>query len=97
MRRAARVDANQNEIVDALRNVGASGAITSMVGSGFPDLVIGFRGLNYLIEIKDGSKFPSQRKLTDDEQEWHDLWRGTVFVANDINEALSIIGATYYG
>jgi len=97
MRRAARIDANQNEIVQVLRDVGASVAITSMVGSGFPDIVVGFRGRNYLIEIKDGSKPPSKRKLTPDEQEFFDTWRGKVFVANDVNEALSIIGATYYG
>lgn len=97
MRRAARIDDNQNEIVDALRGVGASVAITSMIGSGFPDIVVGYQGRNYLIEIKDGSKPPSKRKLTPDEQEFFDTWRGTVFVVNDINEALEIIGATYYG
>ncbi len=97
MRRAARIDANQTEIVQALRDVGASVGITSMVGSGFPDLVVGFRGRNFLFEIKDGSKPPSKRKLTPDEQEFFDTWRGTVFIANDVNEALSIIGVTYYG
>ena len=97
MRRAARIDDNQNEIVQDLRNAGASVTITSMVGSGFPDIVVGYQGRNYLIEIKDGSKPPSKRRLTPDEQEWHDLWRGTVFIANDINEALSIIGAIHYG
>lgn len=97
MRRAARVDANQNEIVQALRDMGASVAITSMVGSGFPDIVVGFRGRNYLIEIKDGSKPSSKRKLTPDEQKFFDTWRGIVFIANDINEALEIIGVTYCG
>lgn len=96
MRRDGRIDANQPEIVQALRDVGASVAITSMVGSGFPDIVVGYRGENYLIEIKDGSKTPSKRKLTTDEQEWHDLWRGTIHIANSVNEVLTIIGATYY-
>jgi hypothetical protein len=97
MRRAARIDANQNEVVQVLRDVGASVAITSMVGKGFPDIVVGFRGRNYLIEIKDGSKPPSKRKLTSDEREWHDTWRGTVYVANNSDEALEIIGAAFYG
>lgn len=97
MRRAARIDANQNEIVQALRDVGASVAITSMVGSGFPDLVVGFRGRNFLFEIKDGSKPPSKRRLTDDEQEFFDTWRGIIFIVNDVNEALEILGVTYYG
>lgn len=97
MRRAARIDANQTEIVDALRSVGASVAVTSMVGSGFPDIVVGYHGNNYLLEIKDGSKPPSQRKLTKDETEFFDLWRGTIFMVNDIQEALDTIGVTYYG
>jgi hypothetical protein len=93
MRQAARIDANQNEIVQALRDVGASVAITSMVGAGFPDIVVGYRGQNYMIEIKDGSKSPSRRKLTPDEKEFHDLWRGTVIVVNNINEVLEAVGA----
>ena len=96
MRRAARIDANQSEIVNALRDVGASVAITSMVGNGFVDIVVGFRGRNYLLEIKDGSKPPSKRRLTEDEQKFFDTWRGTVFVANNTDEALEIIGAFYY-
>lgn len=95
MRQAARIDANQPEIVQALRDVGASVAVMSMVGNGFPDIVVGYRGQNYLIEIKDGAKTPSQRKLTPDEQKFHDLWRGTAHIANSIDEALEIIGATY--
>ncbi len=93
MRRAARIDANQNEIVQALRDVGASVAITSALGKGFVDLVAGYRGINYLIEIKDGSKPPSAQRLTPDEQEFHDLWRGAVIVVNDVDEALKAIGA----
>lgn len=95
MRRAARIDANQPEIVEVLRSVGASVAITSMLGDGFPDIVVGYQDANYLIEIKDGSKPPSRRKLTPDEQEWHNLWRGSVSVANSPEEALKIIGAVY--
>jgi hypothetical protein len=97
MRRAARIDANQTEIVQALRGVGATVAITSMVGGGFVDIVVGFRGRNYLFEIKDGSKPPSKRKLTPDEQEFHDTWRGTVFIVNSVDEALQVLGVTYYG
>ena len=95
MRLDARTDANQNEIVQALRDVGASVAITSALGKGFVDLVAGYRGVNYLIEIKDGSKPPSARRLTPDEQEFFDTWRGAVFVANNVDEALEIIGVTY--
>lgn len=93
MRRAARTDANQTEIVNALRGVGASVAVTSMLGDGFPDLTVGFRGENYLIEIKDGSKPPSKRKLTPDEKSFHNSWWGKIDIVKNIDEALCAIGA----
>lgn len=93
MRRAGRVDANQAEIVSDLRDVGASVAVTSNMGGGFPDIVIGYRGINYLFEIKDGNKPPSARQLTDAEKEFHITWRGAIYVINNSDEALEIIGA----
>jgi len=49
-RRAARVDANQKEIVTMLRRMGYSVAVTSDCGKGFPDIVVGRSGKNYLFE-----------------------------------------------
>lgn len=93
MRRAAKVDTNQPEIVQALRAVGASVAPTHMIGRGFPDIVVGFRGVNFLLEIKDGDKPPSKRQLTADEAEWHEGWRGHVHVVESVDEAYRAIGA----
>jgi len=92
MRRNPRIDANQPEIASALRKAGATVSITSAVGKGFPDIVVGFRGRNYLLEIKDGSKVPSAQKLTPDEQNWHNTWRGQVLVVNSVNSALAALG-----
>ena len=92
MRRAARTDANQAEIVKALRAIGASVHDTSAVGQGFPDLVAGFRGRNWLIECKDGRKPPSARKLTPDQIEFKAAWRGHWAVVNSPEEALEIVG-----
>ena len=64
MRRAA-VDANQAEIVKALRKVGATVQPLHRVGQGCPDLAVGHGGVNHMIEVKDGSKPPSARGLTD--------------------------------
>jgi hypothetical protein len=61
------------------------------VGRGVPDLLVGFRGQNFLLELKDGSKRPSERKLTDDQQEWHQQWRGQVAVVESVDEALRLI------
>lgn len=88
-----RVDANQPEIVARLREVGASVTPTHEIGRGFPDLAVGFRGVTYLFEVKDGSKPPSKRRLTPDEQEWHSLWRGQVAIIETIDDALRLIGA----
>ena len=89
--RAKRVDANQKKIVEQLRKIGASVTVTSMMGEGFPDVVVGFRGKNFLIEIKDESKSPSQRKLTPDEQRWHLRWRGQAAICKNFDEILDII------
>ena len=68
MRRRGRVDENHTAIVDLLRGFGCSVVSTAGVGDGFPDVVVGFQGVTHLIEIKDGEKSPSRRKLTDDEK-----------------------------
>lgn len=51
-RHVHRPDGNQAGLVDLAERLGASVAITSQVGDGFPDLVIGFQGRNYLVEVK---------------------------------------------
>jgi len=96
MRRAAKIDGNQNEIVDALRAVGAQVAVTSAVGNGFPDLVVGYmhKGVRrvYMIEIKDGELPPSARKLTPEQARFHREWFGYCWLANSVSDALAIIG-----
>ena len=93
MRKYARIDANQPEIVKALRQAGATVTSTATIGKGFPDIAVGFRGTNYLMEIKDGNKPPSAQKLTKDERDWITEWRGQVAVVNSIEQALKEIGA----
>ena len=92
-RRAAKVDDNQAEIVDALRKAGCSVTCTHTAADGFPDIVVGRHGVNYLLEIKDGNKPPSKQKLTPDQVEWHDGWKGQKAVVNSIEAALEAVGA----
>ena len=91
MRTAARVDANQPDIIKALRQIGATVQPIHVVGRGCPDLLVGMFGKNYLLEIKDGDKAPSARKLTPDELRWHDEWRGEVFIVHGIAEAIAVV------
>lgn len=92
-RLAAKVDINQAEIVAALRRCGATVQSLASIGHGCPDLLVGYREINYLMEIKDGNKAASRRQLTDDELCWLSDWRGQAFVVESIDDALAIIGA----
>jgi len=50
------------------RMVGLKVWDTSRLGNGFPDLVWAYGGIVELVEIKDGSKPPSKRRLTKAEE-----------------------------
>lgn len=89
MRRAARVDANQLEIIKVLRSIGASVQPLHTVGEGCPDVLIGYHGMNGLMEIKNGDKPPSSQALTPQEKRWHENWRGDVMIVNSIPDALA--------
>ena len=86
MRRAAKVDANQPEIVAALRGIGADVQHLYTLGEGCPDILVGYRGNNWLFEIKTKSG-----KLTEDEAEWHDKWRGQVHIVRTPEQAIELV------
>lgn len=91
MRRAAKIDGNQPHIVAYLRGLGASVEHLHSVGKGCPDLLVGYRGRNLLLEVKDGSRPPSARRLTPDEQAWHADWRGSVVVVESVEDVVKIL------
>lgn len=93
MRYAAKVDRNQPEIVAALRKVGATVQSLAAVGDGVPDLLVGFRNANHLLEVKDGEKVPSARLLTSEQLGWHAKWIGPVTIVYSVEDALRAIGA----
>lgn len=93
MRRAARTDENHAEIARALRAIGAHVTDLSRVGQGCPDLLVGYRGLWRVLEIKDGGKSPSRRRLTDAQRQWHAQTCAPVHVVTSTWEALEAIGA----
>jgi Holliday junction resolvase len=91
MRYANKIDDNQNDIVDALRKAGATVRIVSQ-GNGLPDLLVGYRGVTILMEVKDGNKVPSARKLTDAEDKFFREWTGGLLaVINSKEEALELL------
>ena len=86
--RAKRVDCNQKDIVHALKTFGATVVDLSGVGKGCPDLLIGFKGTTYLIEIKKDSK----AKFTPQQLQFNELWAGGVIARiQTINEAIALL------
>jgi hypothetical protein len=92
MRRAAKTDSNQPAIVAALRRVGASVQPLHTIGQGCPDLLVGWKARSYVLEVKDGDKPPSARKLTPDERKWFAAWKGHAVVVESVADALRAIG-----
>lgn len=86
MRYDARSDANQQDIIDALRSIGATVTSLHRVGQGVPDLICGFRGVNILLEVKTVTG-----KLTQDESFWLDEWRGQAAIVRNVDEAIAVL------
>lgn len=73
MRRAARTDNNQKEIVKYIRSIG--GLVLHLhTLKNCCDILVGFRGVIYLFEIKNGAK--NKKKLTQGEVEFLRDWIG---------------------
>lgn len=92
MRRAPRKDANHAEIVAALRKDGVVVIDLSALGDDIPDLLCG-RSVWKLLEIKDGEKIPSKRRLSRGQAEFHAMCGEhglPCFVVETVEEALSL-------
>jgi len=68
---ARRKDANHAVVIGAFRACGALAIDTSRLGEDFPDAVIGFKRVWKLVEIKDGDKPPSARRLSEGQEKFH--------------------------
>lgn len=88
-----KTDQNQREIINVLREIGAKVTVTSGLGGGFPDCVVGFRGVNYLLEIKNPLQPKHRHELTEDQKTWHDGWEGQKAIVFTAEDALRVIGA----
>ena len=84
-RLAPKIDANQPEIVAALRAVGVSVQSLASVGDGCPDLLCAVNTMTFIIEVK----MPGER-LNPRQKSWHRDWRGRAHVAYNVEQALAI-------
>lgn len=87
MRRAFRKDANHNPVVDRIEACGW--IVFDLSSYGAPvDLAISKAGVGAaLVEIKDGSKPPSERKLTEDCASLLARWQGPFLVVTSPEDA----------
>lgn len=93
-RTASRVDGNQPAIVKALRAVGCSILYTHTLKNCF-DILVGYRGRTFLIEIKDPVQPPSARKLTPGEEKFRAEWRGSpYYVIETEAQAIALVTGT---
>lgn len=101
-------DANEPQIVTALKDVGAT--VAKLDGKGLPDLLVGYKGDTFLMEVKGitktgktkrtragqslSSEAPTDaRGLLDSQQKWWAAWTGKPpVVVRTPEEALRAIG-----
>lgn len=85
---SSRRDANEPEIVNALRAVGCTVVRVESRLAGLPDLYVGFRGAWYAMEVK-GEK----GVLSEAQRVWHKQAAAPVIVVRTPEEALAALGA----
>jgi len=78
-----KVDNNQLEIVKAFRSMGATVLNLSTVGKGCPDLLIGYKNISVLVEVKSKTG-----KFTEAQLKFIEQWRG-----GPVNRIDSVEGA----
>lgn len=90
--RAAKVDANHKEVVDALKTIGASIIDASRLGKGMPDLIVGFRGQTILIEVKNPKTQYGRKGLNENQRKWAESWRGgPLAIVDGVEAALRML------
>lgn len=86
MRYAARVDGNQEDIVKALRKIGATVTLLHRLGGGVPDLLVSFRQRWYVMECKTG-----KGEHTPDQLRWIAEQRAPVYTVTSAIQAVEFI------
>jgi len=83
-----RTDKNQQEIINAMRKMGAIVMDLSKVGKGCPDLLVGINNKTALVEVKSSAK----ANYTPHQEKWLQAWKGgTVARIDSIDSAIQLI------
>lgn len=86
MKTRARVDSNHLEIVAALKDSGCTVESLARMGKGCPDLLVGLRGRNWLIEVKGGRGL-----IRASQAAWRSRWNGQVAIVRNVDEAIEFV------
>jgi hypothetical protein len=79
VRRAAKVDQNQGQIVAALRKLGYT------VQTGVDDILVGGDGHNLWVELKAPGK---EKQLKPSQEKLRDEWEGAYMITSDLQDIL---------
>ena len=90
MRRGSKPDLNHAEIRDGLRSIIGKQCVVDIkdFGGGIGDLLVGFRGINYLLEVKKDKK----ATLTPAELAFKKTWEGQWNRVESLEQAMKVIG-----
>jgi Holliday junction resolvase len=86
MRRAAKIDANQTDLVEAFRRLGCSVLSLAAVGKGVPDLLVAIKGITWLVEVK-----MPKGKETPDQVEFAANWQGCRAIVRDVAGVATVV------
>jgi len=89
---ALQTDHNQQEIIDALRQIGCD---VLVVGSPV-DLSVGFRSRNFYIECKNpNTDYGKHNRSTKTQKDFISSWKGQVRIVASAEEAIELVTKSY--
>ena len=89
---ARRIDGNARLVIDCLRVNGVSVQSVHASNSGVPDLLCGFMGRNYLVEVKPESRSKAANAPRASQVAWAAAWRGSKpFVVHNAAESFELV------
>ena len=85
-RRAAKKDANHDEVVMEFERHECAVYSTAGIGDGFPDIVVWDGEAHHLVEVKNAGG-----KLTDHQKRFMDVWPGPVHIVRTPIEVMALV------
>ena len=96
VRYAKRVDANHEAVKQAFKALKCWVGDLHGLGQGMPDLLVSVPPSHALalVEVKDGSKPPSKRKLTKPEADFHEACPALIWIVESLDDVTTCVN--YY-